>query len=465
MAQQQNEEFINFLNKWETEHAKYPFFIIPELDDPLTEGEFLTVTVSPHVHKRDEMLCFEESQYQKGYEVDCCLFNEQLTIDSAVTLTTALTVIQKLQGIDFEHGLAFMSQVFIMLMDYQRYKQNLPFILFGLTWGEIDEREKELKQNKKIDDLMSVPLCKLETLLTFWNRRGARLADGLVKSPNGFRGIPSYITIPPGWLKYENLELLYPDKEFPMIQMAIRYDLKSFIEQLPKKKGFAVSPYSPEEEGLHRSQDIPEEHIFQKEGEYWSLFYKGMKKPLRMRHQKGLLYISHLLHHKGEKFDVIELVHAVEGVSVDSIGKVFSEMTADQLDELVGRQSSNNSYTSGKKSIKGGYHNIKKLKIYLEQLNREIKEADKNSDIGTQQKLMQKYETTLEKIEQYGPGYNKETEKQKNYVSKYIHRALKAIGKGSEQDDHILYEHLKKHITPITFPLSYNPEQEILWKK
>jgi hypothetical protein len=434
------------------------------LNEPLTEGKFLTVRVSPHVHKRDEMLCFEEPQYQKGYEIDCCLFNEQLTIDSAAKLSTALTVIQKFQGIDFEHGLAFMSQVLIMEIDYQRYKQNLPFMLFGLTWGEIDEQDNVPEQNKLTENLMSLPLFKLETLLTFWNSRGARLADGLIKSPNGINVIPSYITIPPGWLKYEDLELLYPDKEFPMIQTTIRYDLKHLTEQLPKTKGFFVSANPPEGKGLLCSQDIPEKNIFRKEGECWSLFYKGMKKPLRMRHQKGFLYISHLLHHKGKKFEVIELVHALEGVPLDSIGNVVGEMSADQLDEEVGRQSSKIPHTGVGQPTSGGYINIKKLKIHLNELNREIGVAAKNNDLGTQQKLMQEYETALEKIERYDSSYDKETEKQKKYISKYIYRALNAIKRESDQEDLSLYNHLKNLLTPIKFPLGYNPDQKINWK-
>ncbi len=61
----------------------------------------------------------------------------------------------------------------------------------------------------------------------------------------------------------------------------------------------------------------PQENLFRREGEYWTIVYDGVV--LRLRDTKGLRYLACLISHPGEPFAARELVQAlVEGPGVDN---------------------------------------------------------------------------------------------------------------------------------------------------
>ena len=55
----------------------------------------------------------------------------------------------------------------------------------------------------------------------------------------------------------------------------------------------------------------PVRALFCKEGEYWTVALAG--NAVRLKHSRGLAYISYLLHHPGEEFHVLDLVGGIAG--------------------------------------------------------------------------------------------------------------------------------------------------------
>ena len=53
--------------------------------------------------------------------------------------------------------------------------------------------------------------------------------------------------------------------------------------------------------------------------------------------------------------------------------------------------------------------------------------------------------------------------KQSGKIDCYIRRALDEI-KAASRNNLALYNHLKTHLTPIRFPISYNPDKRIYWE-
>src|ERR1700722_9151483 len=49
--------------------------------------------------------------------------------------------------------------------------------------------------------------------------------------------------------------------------------------------------------------------VFRREGEFWTIAYRG--KPFRLKDSKGLGYIAHLLRHPGVEFHVLDLVGGI----------------------------------------------------------------------------------------------------------------------------------------------------------
>ena len=191
--------------------------------------------------------------------------------------------------------------------------------------------------------------------------------------------------------------------------------------------------------------DNQHNYIFRKEGQYWTLMFEGMEHPIHVKHQKGLLYIQFLLKNFEKSFEVIELVHSVEGTPIESVS--INEKNIDE-DEI------NHSISLGK------HINPKKIKQRLYRIDIEIDSADREGNELLKKELLVKREDLLESLEKY---LNPEIEKQKKYVNKYINRALKAIKKESKVDLS-LYNHLKTHLTPAKFPISYRPDQIIPWQ-
>src|SRR5271170_7146118 len=62
---------------------------------------------------------------------------------------------------------------------------------------------------------------------------------------------------------------------------------------------------------MFQSTSGPEQAIFQKEGEYWTIGCGG--NAFRLKDTKGLGYIAHLLRHPAAEFHVLDLAGGIAG--------------------------------------------------------------------------------------------------------------------------------------------------------
>src|SRR6267143_5344029 len=60
---------------------------------------------------------------------------------------------------------------------------------------------------------------------------------------------------------------------------------------------------------LFQNTSLPEQAMFRKEGEYWTVGYG--RKTFRLKDSKGLGYIAHLLRHPAAEFHVLDLVGGI----------------------------------------------------------------------------------------------------------------------------------------------------------
>src|SRR3984957_17007969 len=60
-----------------------------------------------------------------------------------------------------------------------------------------------------------------------------------------------------------------------------------------------------------QSTSLPEQAIFRKEGEYWTVGRSG--NAFRLKDTKGLGYLAHLLRHPAVEFHVLDLVGGIAG--------------------------------------------------------------------------------------------------------------------------------------------------------
>jgi hypothetical protein len=70
---------------------------------------------------------------------------------------------------------------------------------------------------------------------------------------------------------------------------------------------------------------MPDENVFRREGEYWSVAFQ--RQTVRLRDQKGLRYLARLLAHPGRDFHVLDMVADESGSAVDSGGNVEADLT------------------------------------------------------------------------------------------------------------------------------------------
>ena len=103
----------------------------------------------------------------------------------------------------------------------------------------------------------------------------------------------------------------------------------------------------------------------------------------------------------------------------------------------------------------------------LDEIENELEKAEKYNEPARYDVLNKDKEALLKEITgssilaQKGP-QDHAYEKARKRVSSAIHRALDSIEK-LEPEGFGLSSHLRKHLTPVSFPYSYAPDQPIDW--
>jgi hypothetical protein len=238
-------DFDSWFENWVKERTKYPSWLLVLIRTPVKEHNTIYVTAYPAKELRDKNRCFEEPRYEKGYEIPVPIFVEKLTRKTANHLDTALTVIRDFQGLDFKEGLALMTQVFILMVDYLRSRKEQPSILAGTTWSQIDAKIPEWMKNPRYMNpvvLNLPPVFPLETLIDFWHSAGAIASKGLIARDSLIEpGMPTYRIIPPGWLETDAIKRIYrKEKKTPKIPVFVEAEniekIDSFLKLYESKE-------------------------------------------------------------------------------------------------------------------------------------------------------------------------------------------------------------------------------------
>ncbi len=200
-------------------------------------------------------------------------------------------------------------------------------------------------------------------------------------------------------------------------------------------------------------------YVFRLNGDVWTIVYEGREFP-PIKNESGMSLISHLLFHRGTVFQSpLDLEAAIDGSPREF--SFLDDMTREQLEKegfstqgLVDRQGPD----------KTAFQAYKKR---LDEIDDDLAEAAINNDLAQKSLLSGQREALLREMKNFviraqkGPQEHRE-EKARKRVSSAIHRALTSI-EGHEPEDFGLIDHLRKHLTPISFPYSYDPEQPIDW--
>src|SRR6202051_290389 len=70
---------------------------------------------------------------------------------------------------------------------------------------------------------------------------------------------------------------------------------------------------------VFQSTSLPQQAIFRKEGEFWTVGFGG--KAFRLKHTKGLGYLAHLLRHPAAEVHVLDLAGGIAGERDEETGQ------------------------------------------------------------------------------------------------------------------------------------------------
>ena len=411
-----------------------------------------------------DRLRFADPRYRsKGYEVDRCLFNERLTGDMANRLTTILSIIKQLQGLDFQDGLAFLVQLLILVIDFKRAQHGQESILFGPTFRQFDWNTEEGK--RQLSQLANQPLWRLKGLFDFWDLLGGRHAAGFATSPDGSPGKPAYFCIPPIWLSMDKVKEIYGDKseslKIPMLVQPIYKPLAESLlnfYQTNEQAGVPLHLHFSVPGKANQAEGAVEQYVFRQDGNFWTIIYQGKRLP-PMR-SKSLRYIAFLLGHPRQAFkNAIEFVSAVEKQDARFIMKLHYKRPEESLaaSNLSQRYEYDTGHILDAKAKRAVEHRRDELLEKLEAQNFESPEraAEMRQEVEQLKALLTSTATLSGKIRKSGDPY----ERARKAVSQAIHRNLKEIAEHHPG----LANHLRCTLTPITYPLRYEPDQPIDW--
>ena len=134
-----------------------------------------------------------------GYNI--LLLDENIDDQSYTQLHTAISSISKIQGISRVQSLAYMVQVYLLIIDFSRERKNDTHFLKEIRKFML---EGTLSKQK--------PLFRMNNILEVWLSMGALFLEGFTYHPDSFRIHPIYTMIPPIWLTDIEYKYFIKDK-------------------------------------------------------------------------------------------------------------------------------------------------------------------------------------------------------------------------------------------------------------
>lgn len=200
-----------------------------------------------------------------------------------------------------------------------------------------------------------------------------------------------------------------------------------------------------------------EKNKFYKEGDFWSISYAG--ETIKLKDTVGLNYIYHLISNPNKGIYSSNLIRIVQVIPIESNSE-HSNMSLAQLTEY-------NLYPSEQKDV-GDLIDVDAIEEYKKRLY-EIKEdkekAQKNDKFEELEQLEAEEDFIAKELKNvidkngHSRKFNTQGERDRQSVSKAIHRSLKKINKSHKK----LATHLSGSLL-IGKYISYKPKEHIFWE-
>jgi len=174
-----------------------------------------------------------------------------------------------------------------------------------------------------------------------------------------------------------------------------------------------------------------DECLFRREGEYWTVAYRGLT--CRLRDMKGLGYIAHLLAHPGDRIHVLDLLGQVVGSGADTV--LSAAIQAENLEVALDLDDASEVVDSRARA---------EYRRRLSELHAELEEAESNNDPGRVERARDELDSLTDALSSaLGLGgrsrrFTAETERARGPVSKSIRKSLERIRRSHrELGDHL----------------------------
>ncbi len=301
---------------------------------PLTENDKIIVFIFPRL-------------IGIGSEKDripLCVLGEKLCPKDAIKLTSVLSDIQDIRGLEPKEGLALIIQTYIIGLDIGRATIGKESILLGPSNEELSSKYNLNTEEgrKAIEKMIYSPIVSVRRLMEFWNNTGSAAArfifdEERVKEP----GIPYYFVIPPLWGTQEDLQELFQGKYIDKnkVKVYVERSLIPMIKRLPEfsRQLQDFLKYSATL-AVNRIvfQDIEiqgsDKNFFRKKGDIWEIVYEG--KRIFLSDLNGLHYIQYLLMNPDKEINAIDLGRVIDGFNTENANKTLSGMKLEQLEGM-----------------------------------------------------------------------------------------------------------------------------------
>ena len=236
----------------------------------------------------------------------------------------------------------------------------------------------------------------------------------------------------------------------------------SFVDiNLDRYKQYRIIKRKLRAEGYYQETEVPAStdklpYVFRRQGDMWEVKYKG--KATNVRHQKGMLYIDHLLRNTKKQFKPLELKQMVDPPeTVMPLGNENPISGDDSAKKQGGVSYAEANAIADKEALKGYYDSLK-------QIEAELEEARHNGDQATEDELLKEKDAILQQIGSSTAirgqlrQFSGNEAKVKDAISTAIRRAVNSIKEHHEE----LSEHLNSNIKRGN-PFCYSSEPEVDW--
>lgn len=195
------------------------------------------------------------------------------------------------------------------------------------------------------------------------------------------------------------------------------------------------------------------EFYFKKHGQIWTIVYEGHL--FRLDHNKGLTYILELLKHPHDKINVNQLMQ------LETVGSVALDKMTNE-----GMQAQELSISDGSLGTHIDEQAITEYRQRVRSIDAELEMAQKNSDLGRKEELINEREKILDEIKRnVTPSGNLKTNNPQ--LKKTVDAVRKCIKETIKYKiithDKKLADHLSDSLN-YGNSLSYTPKIQIPWK-